>query len=61
MKILKDNINILNNVMKKCKDDVKIKLKLLDENRVQVMKQQLLLFHNAIGAYFSVTRQQLNL
>jgi len=61
MIILKDNITILNNVMKKQKDDVKIKLKFLDENRVQVMKQQLMLFHNAIGAYFSVNRQQLSL
>ncbi|CAF1153223.1 unnamed protein product [Rotaria sordida] len=45
----------------KSKDDLNIKLKLLDQNRIQVMKQQLILFHNAIGAYFSVNRQQLHL
>ncbi|CAF2112341.1 unnamed protein product [Rotaria magnacalcarata] len=45
----------------KTKEDVAIKLKLLDENRILLMKQQLLLFHNAIGAYFSINRQQLNL
>eukprot|EP00118_Oscarella_pearsei_P025834 m.308874 g.308874 ORF g.308874 m.308874 type:complete len:362 (+) comp44975_c0_seq1:141-1226(+) len=33
--------------------DVQIKLALLDENRVKVMKKQLLLFHNATCAYFS--------
>ncbi|CAF4445332.1 unnamed protein product [Rotaria sp. Silwood2] len=45
----------------KSKDDVNIKLKLLDQNRIQLMKQQLISFHNAIGAYFSINRQQLNL
>ncbi|CAF1108866.1 unnamed protein product [Adineta steineri] len=45
----------------KSKFDLTIKLKLLDENRIQVLKQQLINFHNAIGAYFSVNRQQLNL
>ncbi|GFN79359.1 Arfaptin-2 [Plakobranchus ocellatus] len=33
--------------------DVQIKIKFLDENRVKVMHKQLLLFHNAISAYFS--------
>ncbi|KAH3842133.1 arfaptin-2-like [Dreissena polymorpha] len=33
--------------------DVAIKLKFLDENRIKVMHKQLLLFHNAISAYFS--------
>ncbi|CAG5120641.1 unnamed protein product [Candidula unifasciata] len=33
--------------------DVQIKLRFLDENRVKVMHKQLLLFHNAISAYFS--------
>ncbi|OWF46615.1 arfaptin-2-like isoform X1 [Mizuhopecten yessoensis] len=33
--------------------DVTIKLKFLDENRVKVMHKQLLLFHNAVSAYFT--------
>ncbi|XP_035829065.1 arfaptin-2 isoform X3 [Aplysia californica] len=33
--------------------DVQIKLKFLEENKVKVMHKQLLLFHNAISAYFS--------
>jgi len=45
----------------KLKSDVTVKFKLLDENRTKVMKQQLVVFHNAIAAYFSVNRQQLNL
>ncbi|CAL1536504.1 unnamed protein product [Lymnaea stagnalis] len=35
------------------RSDVQIKLKFLDENRIKVMHKQLLLFHNAISAYFS--------
>ncbi|CAG9135769.1 unnamed protein product [Plutella xylostella] len=35
------------------RDDVAVKLHLLHENRVKVMNKQLLLFHNAISAYFS--------
>ncbi|XP_072765429.1 arfaptin-2 isoform X1 [Anoplolepis gracilipes] len=37
----------------KLRSDVSIKLKFLDENRIKVMHKQLLLFHNAISAYFS--------
>ncbi|WAR00344.1 ARFP1-like protein [Mya arenaria] len=37
----------------KLRGDVAIKLKFLDENRIKVMHKQLLLFHNAISAYFS--------
>ncbi|XP_045204084.2 arfaptin-2-like isoform X2 [Mercenaria mercenaria] len=37
----------------KLRADVAIKLKFLDENRIKVMHKQLLLFHNAISAYFS--------
>lgn len=33
--------------------DVAIKMKFLDENKVKVMHKQLLLFHNAVSAYFS--------
>ncbi|VDO38909.1 unnamed protein product [Onchocerca flexuosa] len=35
------------------KADVKVKLRLLEENRWKVMRKQLLLLHNALIAYFS--------
>ncbi len=35
------------------KQDVVVKLRFLDENRVKVMKKQLSLFQNATAAYFS--------
>lgn len=35
------------------KADVKVKLKLLEENRLKVMRKQLLLLQNALSAYFS--------
>ncbi len=37
----------------KLKEDVKIKAKFLDENRVNVMKKQLALFQNAMSTYFT--------
>lgn len=37
----------------KLRAEVVIKMKFLDENRVKVMHKQLLLFHNAVSAYFS--------
>nr|XP_061811942.1 arfaptin-2-like isoform X7 [Nerophis lumbriciformis] len=40
------------------RSDVTIKLKFLEENKV-VMHKQLLLFHNAISAYFAGNQQQL--
>ncbi|CAH0384863.1 unnamed protein product [Bemisia tabaci] len=43
----------------KLRADVVVKLKFLDENRVKVMHKQLLLFHNAISAYFSGNQQAL--
>ncbi|XP_064636022.1 arfaptin-2-like isoform X3 [Lineus longissimus] len=39
--------------------DVSIKLKFLEENKVKVMHKQLLLFHNAIAAYFSGNEAEL--
>ncbi|KAM6341423.1 LOW QUALITY PROTEIN: arfaptin-2 [Podargus strigoides] len=39
--------------------DVAIKLKFLEENKVKVMHKQLLLFHNAVSAYFAGNQQQL--
>ncbi|CAF0725013.1 unnamed protein product [Adineta ricciae] len=41
------------------KSDTSIKLQLLDENQTKVMKNQLLLFHNAIAAYFSGNKEAL--
>ena len=43
----------------KLKQDVAIKMKFLDENRVKVMKKQLTLFHNSIAAYFSGNQPEL--
>ncbi|XP_077984477.1 arfaptin-2-like isoform X2 [Glandiceps talaboti] len=44
----------------KLRGDVAIKLKFLEENKVKVMHKQLLLFHNAISAYFSGNQQALD-
>ncbi|GAB6023894.1 Arfaptin-2 [Chamberlinius hualienensis] len=41
------------------RQDVAIKMKFLDENKVKVMHKQLLLFHNAVSAYFSGNQQAL--
>ncbi|XP_060911020.1 arfaptin-2b isoform X2 [Labrus mixtus] len=41
------------------RSDVIIKLKFLEENKVKVMHKQLLLFHNAISAYFAGNQEQL--
>ncbi|KAL0994900.1 hypothetical protein UPYG_G00129000 [Umbra pygmaea] len=41
------------------RSDVIVKLRFLDENKVKVMHKQLLLFHNAISAYFAGNQQQL--
>nr|XP_020647543.1 arfaptin-2 isoform X1 [Pogona vitticeps] len=43
----------------KLRADVAVKLKFLEENKVKVMQKQLLLFHNAISAYFAGNQQQL--
>ena len=37
----------------KLRADVSVKLRFLNENRVKVMHKQLLLFHNAVSAYFT--------
>ncbi|XP_037125716.1 arfaptin-2-like isoform X4 [Syngnathus acus] len=41
------------------RSDVCVKLNFLEENKVKVMHKQLLLFHNAISAYFAGNQQQL--
>ncbi|XP_067897009.1 arfaptin-1 isoform X3 [Heterodontus francisci] len=43
----------------KLRGSVSIKLKFLDENKIKVMHNQLLLFHNAVSAYFAGNQQQL--
>merc|ERR1719229_993855 len=50
------------------REDVQVKMRFLHENKTLVMQKQLLLFHNAISAYFSgnqkaleATMQQFNI
>ncbi|XP_016357421.1 arfaptin-1-like [Sinocyclocheilus anshuiensis] len=43
----------------KMRIDVSVKLKFLEENKVKVLHNQLILFHNAIAAYFAGNQQQL--
>ncbi|XP_029795850.1 arfaptin-1 isoform X1 [Suricata suricatta] len=43
----------------KMRNDVSIKLKFLEENKVKVLHNQLVLFHNAIAAYFAGNQKQL--
>ncbi|KAF4118800.1 arfaptin-1 isoform X1 [Onychostoma macrolepis] len=44
----------------KMRNDVSVKLKFLEENKVKVLHNQLILFHNAIAAYFAGNQQQLD-
>ncbi|XP_034437122.1 arfaptin-1 isoform X3 [Hippoglossus hippoglossus] len=41
------------------REDVSVKLKFLEENKVKVLHNQLILFHNAIAAYYAGNQQQL--
>ncbi|KAM7419541.1 hypothetical protein PAMA_016584 [Pampus argenteus] len=43
------------------RNDVSVKLKFLEENKVKVLHNQLILFHNAIAAYYAGNQQQLEL
>ncbi|XP_048855716.1 arfaptin-1 isoform X3 [Brienomyrus brachyistius] len=43
----------------KMRQDVAVKLKFLEENKVKVLHNQLILFHNAIAAYYAGNQQQL--
>ncbi|XP_051561005.1 arfaptin-1 isoform X2 [Myxocyprinus asiaticus] len=43
----------------KMRNDVSVKLKFLEENKVKVLHNQLILFHNAVAAYFAGNQQQL--
>ncbi|XP_048365273.1 arfaptin-1 isoform X3 [Sphaerodactylus townsendi] len=43
----------------KMRNDVSVKLKFLEENKVKVLHNQLILFHNAVAAYFAGNQKQL--
>eukprot|EP00795_Rhopilema_esculentum_P000628 gene628-10327_t len=43
----------------KVRQDLQIKMKFLEENKVKVMRKQLLLFHNAVAAYFAGNKKEL--
>ncbi|XP_066515884.1 arfaptin-1 isoform X3 [Hoplias malabaricus] len=43
----------------KMRNDVSVKLKFLEENKVKVLHNQLILFHNSIAAYFAGNQQHL--
>ncbi|XP_063042283.1 arfaptin-1-like [Engraulis encrasicolus] len=42
------------------RDDLTIKLKLLEENRVKVLQKQLILLHSAVAAYYAGNQEKLN-
>nr|XP_056711594.1 arfaptin-1 isoform X2 [Euleptes europaea] len=43
----------------KMRNDISVKLKFLEENKVKVLHNQLVLFHNAVAAYFAGNQKQL--
>lgn len=45
----------------KLKSDVVIKMKFLDENRIKVMRKQLVVFQNAVAAYYSSSASALEI
>lgn len=53
------NFNRQKGIYEKLRQDVGVKLQFLDENRVKVMQKHLLLFHNAITAFFAGNQQML--
>ncbi|XP_069496585.1 arfaptin-2 isoform X4 [Ambystoma mexicanum] len=57
--VAQQNFHIHREKYEKLRGDVAIKLKFLEENKIKVMHKQLLLFHNAISAYFAGNQQQL--
>ncbi|XP_048092696.1 arfaptin-1-like isoform X1 [Alosa alosa] len=44
----------------KTRDDLSVKLKLLEENRVKVLQKQLILLHSAVAAYYAGNQQKLH-
>ncbi|XP_036392344.1 arfaptin-2-like isoform X3 [Megalops cyprinoides] len=59
METAQQHFQIHKDKYERLRSDVTIKLKFLEENKVKVMHKQLLLFHNAISAYFAGNQQQL--
>ncbi|XP_039266052.2 arfaptin-2-like [Styela clava] len=53
------NFNKQKELYEKLRKDVGVKLQFLDENRVKVMQKHLLLFHNAVTAFFAGNQQML--
>lgn len=53
------NFNKQKEIYERLRKDVGVKLQFLDENRVKVMQKHLLLFHNAITAFFAGNQQML--
>lgn len=53
------NFTAQKNTYDQLRADVAIKLKFLNENKCKVMHKQLLLFHNAVSAYFTGNEAQL--
>lgn len=56
----KKKFNVHKEKYEKLRSDVTVKMKFLEENKVKVMHKQLLLFHNAISAYFSGNQAMLD-
>jgi hypothetical protein len=57
--ILEQDISAYREKYEKLKSDVSIKMRFLDENRVKVMKKQLVLFHSSIAAFFTGNQSEL--
>lgn len=53
------NFNKQKEIYERLRKDVAVKLQFLDENRIKVMQKHLLLFHNAITAFFAGNQQML--
>jgi arfaptin len=53
LKNLEQELLVYKEKYEKLKNDVLIKTKFLDENRIKVMKKQLVLFQSATAAYYS--------
>ena len=59
IRALEGEVNSYREKYERLKSDVTIKLKFLDENRVKVMRKQLVLFQHAIYMYFAGNSQSL--
>ncbi|XP_026873762.1 arfaptin-2a isoform X1 [Electrophorus electricus] len=59
IEIAQQDYHVHRDKYERLRGDVTIKLKFLEENKVKVMHKQLLLFHNAVSAYFAGNQHQL--